>query len=199
MRLFALSIRPLWHGVCVPRASWHKVEPRSVYSSPSASSWSFLIRSRHNSRLPHTPHCPQGPWLLGQPSPNFDPLVTFAGNQKGGREVICDLIDFTARKDCVRTRTRREPIAQWIKASSRPYLVIHSRSQKVRDSGIRKQENPLSNKARHHRKLLPKRTHSKDVYDRFVADVFVDGHNVEEMIRAEGLAAYLGRPRGSDG
>jgi endonuclease YncB( thermonuclease family) len=30
--------------------------------------------------------------------------------------------------------------------------------------------------------------HSKAVYGRLVADVFVDGRNVEEMLRAEGYA-----------
>jgi hypothetical protein len=50
----------------------------------------------------------------------------------------------------------------------------------------------LSNKAGRHRKLLPKRTHSKDIYDRLATDVFVNIGNVEEMIRAEGFAAYLG-------
>ena len=62
-----------------------------------------------------------------------------------GRGVTSSLIDFTARKDCVRTRQRREPIAQWTKASSRRCLVIHSRPRKFRDSGIRKQDDLLSN------------------------------------------------------
>jgi hypothetical protein len=163
-----------------PRASWHKVEPRSVHLSPSASSWSSPIRSRHNNRLPHPHHCPQGPWLLGQPIPNFAVLAVSAENQKGGREAICDLIDFAVRKDCVRTRTRREPIAHWTKASSQHCLVIHSRPQKVRDSEIRKQEDLLSNFAGRHRRLLPTHTYSKDVYDRLVADIL-------------GFAAYPGR------
>ena len=67
------------------------------------------------------------------------------------------------------------------------------RPQKVRDSGIRKQEDLLSNKARHHRKLLPKHTHSKDVYDHPVDDVFVDGRNVEEKLKAEGYAKTWAR------
>ena len=56
-----------------------------------------------------------------------------------GQGVTSSLIDFTVRKDCVRTRRRREPIAHWTKASSRRCLVIHSRPQKVRDNRIRKQ------------------------------------------------------------
>jgi hypothetical protein len=103
-----------------------------------------------------------------------------------GRGVTSSLIDFAVRKDCVRTRTRRELIAHWIKASSQRCLVIHSRHQKVRNNGIRKQENLLSNYSGHHRRLLPKRTHNKDVYDHLVADVFIDGRYVEEMLRADG-------------
>lgn len=57
---------------------------------------------------------------------------------------------------------------------------------------IRKQEDLLSNYAGRHRRLLPKRTHSMDAYVRIVADIFVNGCYVEEMLRAEGLAAYLG-------
>ena len=128
-----------------PRASWHKVKPRSVHSSPSASSWSFPMRYRHNNRLPHPHHCPQRPCLPRPPSPNFARLVTSAGNQTHGRGAIFVRADFTVRKDCVRTRARREPIAHWTKASSRRCLVIHSRPQKVRDSGIRKQGDLLSN------------------------------------------------------
>ena len=95
---------------------------------------------------------------------------------------------------------QREPIAHWTKASRRRYLVVHSRPQKFRDSGIRKQEDLLSSYTGHYRRLLPKRTHSKAIYDRLVADVFVDGRNVEEMLRAERFAAYLGGwPKRSDG
>ena len=66
--------------------------------------------------------------------------MTSAENQRDGQGAIFVLIDFIARKGCGPTRTRREPIAHWIKASSRRCLVIHSRLQKCRDSGIRKQE-----------------------------------------------------------
>jgi hypothetical protein len=59
--------------------------------------------------------------------------------------VICGLNNSAVRKDCLRTRTRREPIAHWTKASSRPCLVIHLRPQKIRDRGIRKQEGQVSN------------------------------------------------------
>lgn len=96
------------------------------------------------------------------------------------RGVTSSLIDFTVRKDCVRTRQRREPIAHWTKASSRPCLVIHSRPQKFRDSGIRKQADLLSNYAGRHRRLLPTHAYSKAVYDRLVADIL-------------GFAAYPGR------
>ena len=37
----------------------------------------------------------------------------------------------------------------------------------------------MSNNAGRHRRLLPKRPRSKKVYDRLVADVFVDGQNVD--------------------
>ena len=94
--------------------------------------------------------------------------MTSAGNQRDGQGAIFVLIDFIARKDWVRTRKRRKPIAQWTKALSRRCLVIHSRPQKFRDSGIRKQEDLLSNEARRHRKLLPKHTHSMDGYVRIV-------------------------------
>jgi hypothetical protein len=111
-----------------------------------------------------------------------------------GQGVTSSLIDFTVRKDCVRTRQRREPIAHWTKASSRRCLVIHSRPQKFTDSRIRKQADLLSNYAGRYRRLLPKRTHSKDVCDRLVADVFVDGRSVEEMLRADGYAKNWGPP-----
>ena len=95
--------------------------------------------------------------------------MTSAGNQRDGQGAIFVLIDFIARKDCVYIRTRREPIAQWTKASSRRCLVIHSRPQKFRDSGIRKQEDLLSNYARHiENSFHPKRTHSMDAYVRIV-------------------------------
>jgi hypothetical protein len=81
---------------------------------------------------------------MSQPSPNFVRLATSAENQNGGREAICVRTDLTVRKDFVHTRTRREPIAQWTKASNRRCLVIHSRPQKVRDSEIRKQMDLLS-------------------------------------------------------
>jgi len=99
---------------------------------------------------------------LGQPSQNFARPAIYVGNLRGGREAICDLINFVVGKDCARTRKRREPIVQWTKASSRRCLVIHSIAQKVRYSRIRKQEDLLSNEAGRHRKLLPKRTHSMD-------------------------------------
>jgi len=94
-----------------PRASWHKVEPCSVQSSPSAASWSSPIRPLRNNPQPHPHHCPQGLWLMSQPSPNFVRLATSAENQNGGREAICVRTDLTVRKDCVHTRTRGEPIA----------------------------------------------------------------------------------------
>ena len=94
-----------------PRASWHKVEPCSVQSSPSALSWPSPIRPLHNNPQPHPHHCPQGLWLMSQLSPNFVRLATSAGNQMQGRGVKSSLIDLTVRKDCVHTRTRREPIA----------------------------------------------------------------------------------------
>ncbi len=128
-----------------PRVSWHEVEPRSVHSSPSAASWSSPIRSWHNNRLLHPHHCSQGPWLPSQPSPNFAHPATSAENQNGGREATSALNDFTARKDCVHTSNRREPIAHSTKVSSQRCLVVHSRPQKVRDSRIRKQEDLVSN------------------------------------------------------
>ena len=82
---------------------------------------------------------------MGQPSPNFVRLATSAENQNGDREAICVRTDLTVRKDRVPTRTRREPIAHWTKASNRRCLVVHSRLQTFRDSGFRKQEDLLSN------------------------------------------------------
>ena len=128
-----------------PRRSWCKVKPRSVRSSPSASSWSSPIRSRHSNRLPHPHPCPQGPCLLDQPSPSFAVLAISAGSQTHGQEVTFVLIDVIERKHCVRTRARREPIARWTKPSSRHYLDVHSCLQKFRKSGTRKQEGLLSN------------------------------------------------------
>jgi len=71
--------------------------------------------------------------------------VTSAGNQKEDTEATCALNDLAVRKDCVRTRTQREPIAHSIKVSNRRCLGIHLRRLKVRGSVIRKQENLLSN------------------------------------------------------
>ena len=85
--------------------TWHKVEPRSVHSSPSVSSSSSPIRSRHNNQQPHLHHCPQRPWLPGQPSPNFARHVTSAGNQTHGQGTIFALIGFTVRKDSILTRS----------------------------------------------------------------------------------------------
>ena len=119
-----------------PRVPWHKVEPHSVQSSPSASSWSSPIRSRHNNPQLHPPHCLLGPWLLGQVSPNFVVLAISAGNQRDGQGATCVLIALIARKDCVRTSTRREPIAHWTKPSSRRCLVVQSQPQKVKSGGI---------------------------------------------------------------
>jgi hypothetical protein len=73
---------------------------------------------------------------------------------------------------------RREPIAQWTKASSRRCLVIHSCPQKFSGNGIRKQVDLLSNYPGHRKRLLPKRIHREDAYDRLVVDVFVDGRNL---------------------
>ena len=75
---------------------------------------------------------------------NFDHLATSAENWNGGREATSGLNDFAARKDCVRTSNRREPIAHLSKASSRRCLVIQSRPKKDRDKGIRRQEDLLS-------------------------------------------------------
>jgi endonuclease YncB( thermonuclease family) len=74
------------------------------------------------------------------------------------------------------------------KALNQHCRIIGSCRPKVRDSEIRKQENLLSNYAGHHGKILPKRTHSMDAYVRIVADVFVNGRYVEEILRAEGYA-----------
>jgi hypothetical protein len=68
-----------------------------------------------------------------------------------GQGVTLRLLDLAVRKDCVRTRTRKEPIARWTKASSRRCLVVHSRLRKFRDSVIRKQEDLLSNYLVHRR------------------------------------------------
>jgi hypothetical protein len=76
-------------------------------------------------------------------------------------------------------------MAHLTKASSRHCLVVPLRPQKLRNGGIRKQVDLLSSYAGHRRKLLPKRTHSKDIYDRPVDDVFVDGRYVEELLKAE--------------
>lgn len=104
---------------------------------------------------------------------NFDHLATSAENWNGGREATSGLNDFAARKDCVRTSNRREPIAHLSKASSRPCLVIHSCPKTFRDNGVRKQEYLVSNYAGRHGRLRSKRmTTSKAVYDRFVSDVF---------------------------
>ncbi len=119
-----------------PRGSWHEVEPLLHHSSSSAASWSFPIRSRHNNPPPHLHHYPQGPWLLGQVSLNFDRLVTSAEKQSRGKEATCGLNDFAVRKDYVRTRARREPIAHLTKASNQHCLVIPSRLQQVGNNGI---------------------------------------------------------------
>ena len=75
---------------------------------------------------------------------NFDHLATSAENWNGGREATSGLNDSAARKDCVSTRARREPIAHWTKALNRHCPVAHSRPKKDRDKGIRRQENLLS-------------------------------------------------------
>ncbi len=178
MRIFALSTRPLWHGVCFP-ARLHGTRSNHVRRTH---------RRRHHADLPPSGPCTtiDCPTLIivhktlgsrAQPSPNFARPATSAGNQTHGREATSSLIDFTARKDYVRTRMRREPIAHWTKASSRRCLVIHSRPQKFRDNGIRKQADLLSNYAGHHRRLLPKRTQPKKIYDRVIADIVVDGYS----------------------
>jgi hypothetical protein len=106
------------------RRSWCKAKPRSLHSSPLAASWSSPIRSRHNNPQLHLPHYPQGPCLPSQPSPNFEHLVTSAGNQRDAQAASFVPIDFIARRNCARIRMRREPIAHWTKASSRHCLVI---------------------------------------------------------------------------
>ena len=56
---------------------------------------------------------------------------------------------------------------------------------------IRKQEDMLSDYARHHRRLLPKRmTPSKAVYDRPVAEIFVDGQSLAKILKMEGFKKY---------
>ncbi len=129
-----------------PRTSWHEVEPLSHHSSSSAASWSFPIKSRHNNPPPHLHHSPQGPWLLSHPSQSFAHPATSAENQTQGQKTASSPIAFAVRKDCVRTRARREPIAHWSKASSRRCLAVHWCPQKFRNNGIRKQESLLSNK-----------------------------------------------------
>jgi hypothetical protein len=103
---------------------------------------------------------------------NFDHLATSAENQNGGREATCGLNDFAVRKDCVRTSTRRGPIVHLTKASSRRCLAGHLPYQKIKDSGIRNQEDlPRSNYAGWPERLLLKHMYRKVVYDRPVADV----------------------------
>src|SRR6185503_2064686 len=116
----------------------------------------FPIRSWHNNRPPHPLHCLQGPWLLGQLSQKLAHRVTSAENQKESREAICGLNDFTARKDYVRTRTRREPIAHSTRASSRCCPIVHSRLRIVRGNGIHKQKGMPNNSTEHRRKLRPR-------------------------------------------
>jgi len=97
---------------------------------------------------------------------SFDRLATSAENWSGGREATSGLNDSAARKDCARTRVRREPIAHWTKASSRRCLVIQSRPQKLRDNGISKQEYLVSNHAGRHGKLLSKHMTPSKVSDK---------------------------------
>ncbi len=67
---------------------------------------------------------------------NFVRLAISAENWNGGQEAISDLNDFAVRKECVRTRARREPIAHLTKASNQHCLVIPSRLQQVGNNGI---------------------------------------------------------------
>jgi hypothetical protein len=99
-------------------------------------------------------------------SQNFDHLATSAENWNGGREATSGLNDSAARKDCARTRVRREPIAHLTKASSRRCLAGHLPHQKIKDSGIRNQEDlQRSNYAWWPERLLLKRMYRKVVYD----------------------------------
>ena len=97
------------------RSSWRKVEPHSVLSSLSASSWFFPMRAWHNHRSPRPHHCPQDPWLPGRPSPSFAHRVTSAGSQRGGWEVIFVLIGSRETKGYKRERNRERCIAHWSK------------------------------------------------------------------------------------
>lgn len=74
---------------------------------------------------------------------NFDHLATSAENWNEGQEATSGLNDSAARKDCARTRIRREPIAHLTKASSRRCLAIQLCPQKVKNNGIRNQEDLL--------------------------------------------------------
>ncbi len=97
---------------------------------------------------------------------NSDHLATSAENWNGGREATSGLNDSAARKDCARTRVRREPIAHLTKASSRRCLVVQSHPRKLRDSGISKQEYLVSTYAGRHGRLLPERMTPRKASDK---------------------------------
>ena len=161
MRLFALSTRPLWHGVCVPASIM--AQGRTTFGALIAIGFILVFPHQVPAQQSTAPPSSLSTTPLAPVTTESElrPSCDLCRKPERRPEAICVRTDFTVRKDCVRTRTRREPIAQWTKASSRRCLVIHSRPQKVRDSGIRKQEDLLSKKAEYHRRLLPKRTHSK--------------------------------------
>jgi len=139
MRLFALSIRLRWHEACVPANIM--AQGRITFAALIAVSCILVLPYQVPAQQSTAPPSSLSTRSLvpGSPSPNFVRLVTSAESQRRGREAICGLNDFAVRKDCVRTRMRREPIAHWTKASSQCCLVGHSCPQKFKSSGIRKQ------------------------------------------------------------
>jgi len=62
---------------------------------------------------------------------SFGHPATSAESQNGNREATSGLNDFAARKDCVRTNNRREPIAHLSKALNRHCLMIDSHHRKL--------------------------------------------------------------------
>ena len=139
MRLFALSIKPHWHGACVP----------ATLMAQGRITFAALIAVNCILVLPY--QVPAQP-STAPPSPLATrPLVP--GSTESGLRPSCDRcrkpdtwagsdikrFDFAVRTDYVRTRMRGGPLAHWTKTSRRRCLAGHSCPQKFRRSGIRKQ------------------------------------------------------------
>ncbi len=139
MRIFVLSTRPFWHGVCVPAS----------IMALGRTMFGVLIAVGVILVCPHLIPAQQST----APPSSLSTRPLAPGSTESELRPSCDLCrkpDARAGSDIKPHRlhrekglrphkTRREPIAHWTKASSRRCLVIHSRPQKIRDSRIRKQ------------------------------------------------------------